>query len=143
MSGQMLASAAALLLAASTAQTDPVSISSPGFEWGALERTDGRSDDRFRDVYRLNAQAGAALMIVADGDAIALLVTIEGAGFRASSGPETNGRAELEVSLPREGDYLITVTSVEANQTGEYGLSVLASCSAPGYLNSVGVCVRP
>lgn len=143
MSGQIFTSAASLLLAAFTGQSDPVNISSPGFEWGALERTDGRSDDRFRDVYRLHAPAGAALMIAADSDSIALVATIEGEGFRASSGPETNGRAELDVSLPREGDYLITVTSAEANQTGEYGLSVLASCSAPGYLNSVGVCVRP
>lgn len=144
MYGYLLASAAATLFASGAAVlSEPLRISSPAYEEGALERSDERSNSRFRDQYLLYGRAGDQLDIDASGYDIKLTAVIVGPGLRLASDPELAWDAELEVTLPRDGAYLISVTSVDANTTGGYRLSVMASCRPPAYLNAEGSCVRP
>lgn len=144
MYGYLLSSAAATLFAAGTAVvTEPLRIASPANEEAALERSDERLNSRYRDQYLLHGRAGDQLDIEASGYDIKLTASIDGPGLRQSSDPEQSWNAELEVTLPRDGAYLISITSVDANATGGYRLTVMASCRPPAYLDWEGSCVRP
>lgn len=143
----LLTAIAALVSAVSgtapAALTEPVPISSPAYEAAALARSDDRTNSRYRDQYILSGRAGDQLDIEVAGEDFELTTAIEGPGLRQSSTPKWSGAALLEVTLPGDGAYIVTVTSIDANKTGEYTLTVVASCKPPAYLNAVGSCVRP
>ena len=141
---QLLAAAAATGLATGVAvASEPVRIRAPGSEFGVLERSDDRANGRYQDSYTLNGRAGEELEIKAVGDGFEVIAAIRGHGLQQTSELNWLNESVIKITLPRDGDYAITVTASEAGRLGEYRLTVSERCEPPDYFDVNGECVAP
>ncbi|MBI2260087.1 MAG: hypothetical protein HYU62_00255 [Caulobacterales bacterium] len=123
--------------------SEPIRIRAPDYEAGALERSDDRANGRYQDRYILNGLAGDEIEIKASGDGFEVTAAIRGHGLQQASELNWLDESVIEVTLPRDGDYAVTVTASEAGTLGNYTLTVMERCESPNYLDANGECVAP
>ena len=115
--------AALATLGVASAQT----INPGGTANGQLTSSDTRAEGgQYQDVYTIRGRAGQALRIHLDSDNMDTLVRVTGPGnFNAQdddSGELLN--AQLDVTLPANGEYRIIATTFGQGVTGNYTLRV-------------------
>lgn len=115
--------AALATIGVASAQT----INPGGTANGQLTNSDARADGgQYQDVYTIRGRAGQALRINLDSDNMDTLVRVTGPGnFNAQdddSGELLN--AQLDVTLPANGEYRIIATTYGQGVTGNYTLRV-------------------
>lgn len=120
----VIGAVAALAMAgAAAAQT----INVGGTVNGRLESTDTRaSGGQYQDAYTLRGRAGQTLRITLDSSEMDTLLRMSGpGGFSAEDDDSGEGlNAQLDVTLPANGEYRIIATTYAAGGTGAYTLRV-------------------
>lgn len=101
---------------------------------GTLARSDTRRDDgSYADSYVYNGRAGERLTVTLRATGFQPWVVVdEPAGpFREHKGGEGTRTAQLTVTLPRTGRYIILANSVNAGGTGAYAMTVQGGGGSP------------
>jgi hypothetical protein len=106
-------------------------------ERGRLEAGDRTlPDGEYYDVYTVQGQAGRRLVIEVRSTEFDTYLFVRGPGGFSEDNDDFEGstqRSRLEVTLPSNGEYLVTVTSYAAGETGAYTLTINAGVgAAPG-----------
>lgn len=143
MSRRLLAAAAIVLAAGAAVASEPLRIRAPDYESGALERSDDRANGRYQDRYILNGLAGDEIEIKASGDGFDVTASIRGHGLQQTSELNWLDESVIKVTLPRDGDYAVTVAAAEVGALGHYTLTVMERCEPPNYFDANGECVAP
>ena len=139
---RLRASTAGPDLAATRAEpAEPITIGAA--QTGRLEEGDDRlGSGEYMDRYRFSARRGqrvTASVVSSDFDTYLILRRPDGSqddndDLRAESGASTNSR--VDTVLAEDGDYILTVTSFRAGETGKYRLTLAPS---PGHPRHVAV----
>jgi len=110
---------------------------------GRLAEGDGRlSSGEYTDHYRFSARRGQRVTITLTGaklDPYLLLARPDGtsdANDDSNVDGESSLNSRIDTVLAEDGDYVITVTSYRAGETGDYRLSLAQS---PGHPRQIGV----
>ncbi|HEU4562422.1 MAG TPA: S1C family serine protease [Longimicrobium sp.] len=101
---------------------------------GTLSRSDTRRDDgSYADSYVYNGRAGERLTVTlrARGFQPWVVVDEPNGPMREHIGGRGTQTAQLVVTLPRAGRYIILANSVNAGGTGSYSMTVQAGGSSP------------
>ena len=103
---------------------------------GTLSSSDSQLvDGSYYDLYTLEGQAGEFIRItMRSGDFDAYLAVEQGSDsdfeFSVTDDDGAGGTdSELEITLPRSGEYLIHANSLSAQETGSYSLAVVGQRS--------------
>jgi hypothetical protein len=102
---------------------------------GTLARSDTRRDDgSYADSYVYNGRAGERLTVTlrATGFQPWVVVDEPSGPFREHKGGEGTRTAQLTVTLPRTGRYIILANSVNAGGTGAYAMTVQGGGGSQG-----------
>lgn len=96
---------------------------------GRLQRGDQQLDTgEYSDVYRLQGRAGQRLTVRMTGEGVDPYVLVRGNGLEQDNDddPSRPGTRDsrLEVTLPRDGEYLVVATSYQPGEEGGYALTV-------------------
>lgn len=143
----LLATAAILALAAAPAAAQQ--MLAPGAQIsGELRNGDSTLESgEFVDAFAIDGRAGQRLVVRAASTAFDSYLMIRGpGGFQEDNDDEAKGNynALLDVRLPADGRYTISVTSATRGESGRYSLSLggaesapaLADASAPGAIHA-------
>jgi hypothetical protein len=94
---------------------------------GQLTSSDAQGEGgQHQDVYTLRGRAGQALRINLDSDNLDTLVRVTGPSNFSAQDDDTGEllNAQLEITLPANGEYRIVATTFGAGATGNYTLRV-------------------
>ena len=125
--------------AAANAQVDRVLAAAPiqvgSSVDGQLERRDARDGEKFHDRYRLTARRGQRVRINLASKEFDTLLTLQAPDGTILSnddhGAETGTNSRIETVLAEGGDYIVSVTSFENEQTGKYRLTLEQQAGNP------------
>jgi len=113
------------LVIAGTAAAQTISVGAAAN--GELAASDTRvSGGQYQDVFTLRGRAGQNLRINLDSEVMDTLVRVSGPGnFSAEDDDSGDGlNAQLDITLPANGEYRIVATTFGADRTGAYTLRV-------------------
>ncbi|MEA3042461.1 MAG: hypothetical protein QOH47_299 [Sphingomonadales bacterium] len=110
---------------------------------GRLGGSDGRqASGAFADRFRFHARRGQRVAIAVGSDKLDTVLRLARPDGSEDESDDTNVNGEtstdsrLDTVLADDGDYVITVTSFRAGETGDYRLSLAPS---PGHPRQIGV----
>ncbi|MEA3047649.1 MAG: hypothetical protein QOJ53_1981 [Sphingomonadales bacterium] len=110
---------------------------------GRLGGSDGRqASGAFADRFRFHARRGQRVAIALGSDKLDTVLRLARPDGSEDESDDTNVNGEtstdsrLDTVLADDGDYVITVTSFRAGETGDYRLSLAPS---PGHPRQIGV----
>lgn len=136
------AAAAVLALSASAAWAQQQSMTqleqhswpsiSPGQSWSASLGSSStlRDDNSYADVYTYNAQAGETVtftMRSSDVDSWIVVDEVNGPLYEHDDDSGGGNDAQLTITFPRSGPYLVLANTVEPKAPGRYSFSVARS----------------